>query len=211
VTAASYGEASSQPGHQLEEAAQAEGTEALSEFVATYRPRKPSRARRGAGAVSAEFGRLSIRDKVRVTSVVVCAIAIGSILLKLQTGFGGDRIAAFAVLAVIGSFVAFQFAPAASRGGGNSGGGELKRVTANWTLPILVRKYAGNGGGQRKFESEAGQLVAHGYSIAGQSGVGSHINVGRTAGPALLTGGLSLVAGASRSSGDLTVTYQKAY
>lgn len=48
-----------------------------------------------------------------------------------------------------------------------------------------------------------GYVTQHGYRQAGQSGAGSHVNVGRTASAAVLTGGVSLLFGASPSTGTI--------
>ena len=52
-------------------------------------------------------------------------------------------------------------------------------------------------------------LAAHGYRSAAQSATGSHVNVGRTVTPAVLTGGVSLLFGASRAKGKVQITYTK--
>ena len=56
-------------------------------------------------------------------------------------------------------------------------------------------------------ESEIAELIGHGYTIASQTGTGSHVNVGRTVTGAVLTGGLSLLFGASRSNDKITMTF----
>ena len=77
--------------------------------------------------------------------------------------------------------------------------------TDYFTKAVVVRVYKANE--TKKMESEAGELIKHGYTIASQTGIGSHVNVGRSVTPAVLTLGLSLLFGASRSSGTITVTY----
>ena len=79
--------------------------------------------------------------------------------------------------------------------------------TNNYTKPVVVRVYKANETG--RMEREMSELLANGYQIQGQSGTGSHVNVGRTVSGAVLTGGLSLLFGASRSSGTQTITYVK--
>jgi hypothetical protein len=58
-------------------------------------------------------------------------------------------------------------------------------------------------------ELETKHLLANGYEVQDQSSAGSHVNVGRTATAAVLTGGLSLLFGASRSKGSVTLMYLK--
>jgi hypothetical protein len=77
-----------------------------------------------------------------------------------------------------------------------------------FTKPVVVRVYKGNETG--RMEREISELMSNGYQIQGQSGTGSHVNVGRTVTGAVLTGGLSLLLGASRSSGTQTITFIKA-
>jgi hypothetical protein len=77
--------------------------------------------------------------------------------------------------------------------------------TNQFTKKVVVRVYKGNETG--KMESEIAELIAHGYNIASQTGTGSHVNVGRTVTGAVLTGGLSLLFGASRSGDKITITF----
>ena len=79
--------------------------------------------------------------------------------------------------------------------------------TNQFTKPVVVRVYKGNE--TSKMESELGELLQHGYTIASQAGTGSHVNVGRTVTGALLTGGLSLLFGGSRSKEKITLTFVK--
>ena len=53
------------------------------------------------------------------------------------------------------------------------------------------------------------ELLEHGYQIQASAGTGSHVNVGRTVTAALLTGGLSLLFGASRSQQKVTMTFTR--
>jgi hypothetical protein len=152
------------------------------------------------------FEGMTTREVLRACAVTVFVLGAGLELLLILTG-GGDIFSpghefgklVFVVMAI--AMGVFQF----------SGNAEiaLKSASGNWTAAVLVRSYSSNGMGQRKCEAEAGILSRHGYLIAGQSGVGSHINVGRTVAPAVLTGGISLLFGASRSSANITVTYTK--
>lgn len=84
---------------------------------------------------------------------------------------------------------------------------ELKRATANWTAALVIRSYKNDNGGRQKASKEASYLMQHGYSLADQSSAGSHVNVGRTASAAVLTGGVSLLFGASRSKGTIDATF----
>jgi hypothetical protein len=79
--------------------------------------------------------------------------------------------------------------------------------TNQFTKKVVVRVYKGNE--TKKMESEISELLEHGYTIASQAGTGSHVNVGRTVTGAVLTGGLSLLFGASRSKEKITLTFVK--
>lgn len=56
---------------------------------------------------------------------------------------------------------------------------------------------------QREVEAAA----QHGWMIQGQAGTAGHVNVGRTVTKAVLTGGLGLMTGASRSKDKMTFTF----
>ena len=83
----------------------------------------------------------------------------------------------------------------------------LDSDTKKFTKPVVVRVYKGDE--TKKMESEMTELLGHGYTIASQSGTGSHVNVGRTVTGAVLTGGLSLIFGGSRSKEKITITFTK--
>jgi hypothetical protein len=82
---------------------------------------------------------------------------------------------------------------------------ELARATGSWTAPLIARSYDNNSTGQKKLSKEASILQAHGYKAALQSGEGGHFKLGS----AMVTGGLSLLAG-THTSGKIVVTYQHA-
>src|SRR5579859_1099291 len=60
---------------------------------------------------------------------------------------------------------------------------------------ILVKTYSSS----KQFEADSPELIRKGWQPQVQTEVGGHINVGRTASAAVLTGGLSLLVGASRT------------
>jgi hypothetical protein len=59
----------------------------------------------------------------------------------------------------------------------------------------------------KEFEKDAQKMMNAGWQPEDQSQRGGHVNVGRTATGAVLTGGLSLLLGASRTKGKITVTW----
>jgi hypothetical protein len=85
----------------------------------------------------------------------------------------------------------------------------LQTVTAGkeWyhdpTISTHVETYTDQKKMQREVE-EAGKL---GWVPTGSAGVGSHINVGRTVTKLVLTGGLGMMTGASRSKEKMTITF----
>ena len=85
--------------------------------------------------------------------------------------------------------------------------GWLAGETSDWTTPVTVRTYKQDQGWLIELETK--HLLANGYEVQDQSSAGSHVNVGRTATAAVLTGGLSLLFGASRSKGSVTLMYLK--
>jgi hypothetical protein len=85
--------------------------------------------------------------------------------------------------------------------------GWLANETSDWMTPVAVRTYKQDQGWL--IELEAKHLIANGYDVQDQSSAGAHVNVGRTATAAVLTGGLSLLLGASRSKGTVTLMYLK--
>jgi hypothetical protein len=86
---------------------------------------------------------------------------------------------------------------------------DLVAATVSWTSPAVARSYANTDDGRRRLASEVGVLGSHGYSPATSSGEGGHINIGRTFGTAVLTGGLSLLFGGSRTGGVIVVTFTR--
>lgn len=79
--------------------------------------------------------------------------------------------------------------------------------TDNFTKRVVVRVYGATESG--RMEREMSELLEHGYQIQASAGTGSHVNVGRTVTAALLTGGLSLLFGASRSQQKVTMTFTR--
>lgn len=78
---------------------------------------------------------------------------------------------------------------------------------ANWyddpKQTVHVVTYENN----KTFEKEATAALQRGWEIQNSAGIGGHVNVGRTATGAVLTGGVSLLFGGSRGKDKITVTY----
>lgn len=75
-----------------------------------------------------------------------------------------------------------------------------------WHNPIVlthVATYSSDKEMQRDLEA----AYQYGWQIQGQSGTGSHVNVGRSVTKFVLTGGLGLMTGVSRSKDKTTITY----
>ena len=60
---------------------------------------------------------------------------------------------------------------------------------------------------EKAMQREAEAAASFGWTVEATAGTGGHVNVGRTVAPAVLTGGLSLLFGASRSKDKITVTF----
>jgi hypothetical protein len=58
--------------------------------------------------------------------------------------------------------------------------------------------------------SEANRAAKRGWVPTGSSATDGHLNIGRTAAGVFLFGGLSLLAGGSRTEGKVTITYNRA-
>ncbi|MCL4535313.1 MAG: hypothetical protein M1370_09180 [Bacteroidetes bacterium] len=67
--------------------------------------------------------------------------------------------------------------------------------------------YAATYKDEKSLRKELEEVTKHGWMIQDTSSVGSHINVGRTVTGAVLTGGISLLFGASRSKKEVTVVF----
>lgn len=83
---------------------------------------------------------------------------------------------------------------------------DIKKASADWTAPMVVREYEGGEKGQQSLQTEASIFAEHGYEPWAQNEQGSHIHAGRL----LLTGGLSVFAGKRgiRGKSKTTVTYR---
>ncbi len=60
---------------------------------------------------------------------------------------------------------------------------------------------------QRKMQKDLEGAAQNGWTIQGQSSIGSHINVGRSVTKFVLTGGVGMMTGASRSKEKTTLTF----
>lgn len=67
--------------------------------------------------------------------------------------------------------------------------------------------YVGTYKDEKSMRKEVEETSKHGSVPQSTAGVGGHINVGRTVAPAVFTGGLSLLLGASRSKDKTTITF----
>jgi len=147
--------------------------------------------------------------KVRLAAFGTLVVSFLVIVVGTVTGIGpntdaGARIVMTAILAGISALIVLQ-----STGGYVTAESRLWAATDGWSAPFLVRQYTDDRNGRGKAQAEATILATHGYGIAGQSGVGGHLNVGRTLTGALVTGGISLLFGGSRSRGTVDITFTK--
>lgn len=80
------------------------------------------------------------------------------------------------------------------------------RVT-HWYQDITKRAYAATYTKEKDMQREVEKAAQYGWMPQTSAGIGGHVNVGRTATAAALTGGVSLLFGASRSKDKMTITY----
>lgn len=71
------------------------------------------------------------------------------------------------------------------------------------TRLTYVATYSSDKDAQKELEAAA----HYGWTPQGTTATEGHVNVGRTLTKAVLTGGLGLLTGASRSKGKITITY----
>jgi hypothetical protein len=58
-------------------------------------------------------------------------------------------------------------------------------------------------------EQHINLMITNGWEVVAQTGIGGHVRLGRTLAGAALTGGLSLLAGGSRTADRATITYRR--
>ena len=71
-----------------------------------------------------------------------------------------------------------------------------------------IRTHVGRYDNEAKMDAEIASASNFGWTVKNISTISSHINVGRTVAPMVLTGGLSLLKGASRSKEKYIVTFE---
>ena len=78
-----------------------------------------------------------------------------------------------------------------------------------WYLTSTKKVHVATYKNDKDAAKEAEKAAEHGWIPQTMTGTDGHINVGRTVAGAMLTGGLSLLIGGSRSKGKVTIAYQK--
>jgi hypothetical protein len=76
-----------------------------------------------------------------------------------------------------------------------------------WYQDKNRRTYVATYKSEKEMRKDVEEAVKHGWTLQDSAATGGHINVGRTVAPAVLTGGISLLFGASRSKDKVTVTF----
>lgn len=84
---------------------------------------------------------------------------------------------------------------------------ETQAVGSEWYLDPRKLTHVASYDNEKQMQKEVELAMLHGWSIGGQTGTAGHVNIGRTTTAAVLTGGLSLMLGASRTKDKITVTY----
>jgi len=76
-----------------------------------------------------------------------------------------------------------------------------------WYNDKSRKTYVATYKNEKDMRKDVEEAVKFGWMLQDSAAIGGHINVGRTVLPAVATGGLSLLFGASRSKDKVTVTY----
>ncbi len=150
--------------------------------------------------------------------LLVTGIYVVTSLTGLLTGNAAEWLGYVTIAAVIGSGAILAIVPASATEKQQQAAAkanranskldlDLRSITDGYSKQIVIRVYSDDQQGLDKANEEANFLAAHGYSITAQSGQGSHVNIGRTVGGAVVTGGISLLFGGSRSNGKVTISY----
>ncbi|SRR5260221_258784 len=84
---------------------------------------------------------------------------------------------------------------------------ETQAVGKEWYNDPARLTYVATYTNEKAMQREVEAAAQHGWMPQGATGTSGHINVGRTATAAALTGGVSLLFGASRSKDKLTITF----
>ena len=84
---------------------------------------------------------------------------------------------------------------------------DKKPKPQHWYQDVTKRAHVETYQKDKIMQKEVEMAAQYGWMPQTSAGVGGHINVGRTATAAALTGGVSLLFGASRSKDKMTITY----
>ncbi len=119
-----------------------------------------------------------------------------------------DTIGHIFVWLVIGMFLLVIYAKVSGASTGTRTYTATRRLPAWYESPtetIAIRPYASTD----LATQDANRAAAHGWTVQSVTTSDGHVNVGRTVTGAVFTGGLSLLAGGSRTRGSVTVTYTR--
>lgn len=78
---------------------------------------------------------------------------------------------------------------------------------SEWYTDVSRLTYIAIYTDENQMQREVESAALNGWMVQSTAGTGGHINVGRTATAAALTGGVSLLFGASRSKDKITITF----
>jgi hypothetical protein len=81
---------------------------------------------------------------------------------------------------------------------------EVKTCTYIKQFGTFVEKWS-----SKKMDAHVSEMMQDGWELVNSANNAGHLNVGRTVVPAMLTGGLSLLLGASRSAETITLTFKR--
>lgn len=83
------------------------------------------------------------------------------------------------------------------------------RQGKEWYYDLHARSHVATYSNEKQMQKEVEAAVQNGWMPQNTAGTSGHINVGRTTAAAVLTGGFSLLLGASRSKDKITITFTR--
>lgn len=159
--------------------------------------------------------------RIELTETAVRVILDGGIKnwgLKKFREIPRDSISKPEILTALGNLFTFKSPEAGIRGVFNMFFTEehvaefedlLAELSVNWYDDDTKLSYVATYDSAEKASREANRAAKKGWIPQGTSATDGHLNVGTTAAAVMLTGGLALLAGGSRSKGKITITYTR--
>ncbi len=80
---------------------------------------------------------------------------------------------------------------------------------SKWYQDIRLLSHLATYSSEKQANAEVAEAAKYGWHLDNVAGTAGHVNVGRTATAAVLTGGVSLLLGASRSKDKITLAFSR--